>query len=67
MLRHLLGPISGQRAAQLLWQLAHVLAQGIDHGSGVFAEHLDEHDKARMAFHQRDHVGIVRAREQISQ
>ena len=41
-------------------------AQSGDDVSGVFAGYFYEHDKARAALHQRDHVAVVRPAQQIA-
>jgi len=41
-------------------------AQGRDHNSGVFAGHLHQHRKTRMALHQGYDVTVARTAQQIA-
>jgi hypothetical protein len=60
VLGHLQPAVPGLRAPQRRRKLADVLAQSGDHRRRLLAGHLDQHDKARTALHQRGHVTVVR-------
>src|ERR1700730_13479253 len=49
VLGHFQPAIPGQRTSQSCGQLANVLAESGDHGSCVFAGHLEQYDKSRMS------------------
>ena len=50
--------IPGQRAPQESWEFANLPAQCSGDRRGVFAGHLYERGKARMAFHQGHNVAV---------
>ena len=66
VLGHLQSAIPGQRPSQRCWKFLNVLAQRGHNRGGVFAGHLDQGDKTRMAFHQSGDRTVVGAADQIA-
>ena len=63
---HLQPAIPRQRAPQGCWKPANLPAQGSDHRRRIFAAHLDQGSKTRMAFHQRRYVAVFCAADEIA-
>ena len=63
---HLLASIPGQRAAQLLWQFAHVFTERGYNGRRVLTRNFEKHHKAGMALDQRRDVRVVGSGEKVS-
>ncbi len=58
--------VPGQGFVELVRQLPGLPDQGADHGLGVPASDLREHDIARVTLNQRDDEALVRSPEQVA-